>query len=62
VKAVNLRYSLLSRFKLVASFTIRSLYNSDNNVAPIELEISGALFLVVGTRLHSTLEYRVYSS
>jgi hypothetical protein len=33
----------VSRFGLVAAFTIRSLYKSDNNVASIELEISGNL-------------------
>jgi len=38
----------VSRFGLVAAFTIRSLYNSDNNIVSIELEISGALFLPCG--------------
>jgi len=41
VKAVKLRYCLVSRFGLVAAFTIRSLYT----VVSIELEISGTLFL-----------------
>jgi len=56
VKAVNLRYCLVSRFGLVAAFTIRSLYNSDNNVVSIELEISGALFLPCGHYI-SNLSY-----
>jgi len=45
---VDLRYCFVSRFGLVAAFTIRSLYVSDNNVVPIELEISGVLFLSRG--------------
>jgi len=47
VKAVKLRYCLVSRFGLVTAFTIRSLYNSDN-VVSIELEISGNFFLPCG--------------
>jgi len=45
---MKLRYCLVSRFGLVATFTIRSLYNSDKNIVSIELEISGALFLPRG--------------
>jgi len=44
-----MRYCLVSRFGLVAAFTIRSLYNSDNNLASIELEISGAFIPPVRT-------------
>jgi hypothetical protein len=44
----------VSRFGLVAAFTIRSLYNSDNYVVFTELEISGALFPPVGTTLRYT--------
>ena len=43
-----MRYCLASRFGLVAAITIRLLYNSDNNIVSIELEILGALFLPVG--------------
>jgi len=38
----------VSRFELVAAFTIRSVYNSDNFVVSIDLEISGTLFLPRG--------------
>jgi len=38
----------VSRFGLVAAFTIRSIYNSDNNAVSIELEISGTLSLPRG--------------
>jgi len=48
VKVVKLRYCLVFRFGLVAAFTIRSLYNSNNNVVSIELEKSGTLFLPRG--------------
>jgi len=47
----------VSRFGLVAAFTIRSLYNSDNNVVSIELEISGTSFL---SRGHYTYIYSMY--
>jgi len=48
VKVAKMRYCLASRFGLVAAITIRLLYNSDNNIVSIELEILGALFLPVG--------------
>jgi len=48
VKVAKLIYCLVSRFGLVAAFTIRSLYNSDNNKVCIKLEISGVLFLPRG--------------
>jgi len=57
VKVVKSRYCLVSRFGLVAAFTIRSLYNSDNNVVSIELEISGTSFL---SRGHYTYIYSMY--
>ena len=37
----------MSRFGLVAAFTVRSLYNSDNYIG-MELEILGTLFLPQG--------------
>jgi len=51
VKAANLGYYFVFRFELVAAFTIRSLYNSDNYLVFIESEISGALFPPVGTTI-----------
>jgi hypothetical protein len=43
----------VSRFGLVAEFTIRLFYNSDNNILSIELEISETSILPVGT-IHIT--------
>jgi len=48
VKVAKLFYCLVSRFGLVAAFTIRSINDSDNNIVSIKLELSGILFLPRG--------------
>jgi hypothetical protein len=58
VKVAKLRYCLASRFGLVAVFIMRVLYNSDNNIVSIELEILGALFLPVGITFLCRYKFR----
>jgi len=60
VKLAKSIYCLVSRFGLVAAFTIRSLYNSNNNTVSTELEISGALFLPRGH--YNYIEYEEESN
>jgi len=46
MKVVRLIYCLMSIVGLVATFTIRLIDDSDNNIASIKLELSAVLFLI----------------